>query len=82
MSVQRCYLCEVNPIEGRRYGDAGLEDGVLCPICLQPTCRYHLATVRWRWRESGELDKAMICIECKRTYAHRDWDAFHRDWIS
>ena len=50
MSVAWCYLCAQDPVEGRRYGDAGLEDGLDCPICFQPVCRYHLATVRWRWR--------------------------------
>lgn len=82
MSVKRCYLCEQDPLEGRRYGDAGLAQGADCPICFQPVCRYHLTTVRWRWRESGEVDAALICKECKRTYAHRDWDTFNRDWIS
>lgn len=66
----------------RRYGRQGFAEGQNCPICFQPTCRYHLTTVRWRWRESGDVDSALICQECKRTYAHRSWDAFNRDWIS
>jgi len=82
MSVHRCYLCEHNPVDGRRYGGGGLEEGADCPICFQPVCRYHLTYVRWRWRESGEVDAALVCKECKRSYAHRDWDVFHRDWIS
>ena len=69
-------------MEARRYGDGGLAEGVDCPICHRPACRYHLATVRWRWRESGELDAALICKECRRTYAQRDWDAVNRDWIT
>lgn len=82
MGVKRCYLCEQDPLEGRRYGDAELAQGADCPICFQSVCRYHLTTVRWRWRESEEVDAALICKECKRTYAHRDWDTFNRDWIS
>ena len=82
MSVIRCYLCEQDPVESRRYGGAGLEDGANCPICFQPACRFHLTYVRWRWRDSGDVDAALVCKECKRTYAHRDWDVFHRDWIS
>lgn len=82
MAIQRCYLCEESPLEARRYGSAGLEEGTLCPICYRPTCRYHLTTVRWRWREQGEVDAVLICKECKRSYAHRDWDVHHRDWIT
>lgn len=82
MAVQRCYLCEENPIEGRRYGGDGLAQGGDCPICYRPTCRFHLTVVRWRWREDGRRDSALICKECRRTYAHRNWDAVHRDWIT
>lgn len=82
MAVQRCYLCEESPLEARRYGEAGLEAGKDCPICYRPTCRYHLTMVRWRWRESGKVDATMICKECRRTYAHREWDVVHRDWIT
>lgn len=82
MSVRFCYLCNENPLEKRRYGNHGLADGEVCPICYQPTCRYHLTTVRWRWLDSGEVDDALVCKECKRTYAHRSWDAVNRDWIT
>jgi hypothetical protein len=82
MSVLSCHLCERNPLEARRYGGEGLAEGQNCPICFEPTCRYHLTYVRWRWRETGEVEAALVCKECKRTYAHRDWDAFHREWIT
>lgn len=82
MAVQRCFLCEENPTEARRYGGDGLAEGNDCPICYRPTCRFHLTVVRWRWRESGRADSALICKECRRTYAHRNWDAVNRDWIT
>lgn len=82
MAVQRCHLCEEDPVEARRYGSAGLEEGLLCPICYRPTCRYHLTTVRWRWRSNGHLDAGLICQSCKRSYAQRDWDVANRDWIT
>ena len=82
MTVQRCHLCEENPLEARRYGNGGLETGEDCPICFQPTCRYHLTFVRWRWRDSGRVDSALVCKQCKRSYAHRDWDVANRDWIT
>lgn len=82
MTVGRCYICAKDPLAARRYGDPGLENGHDCPICYQPTCRYHLTVVRWRWRETGELDSALVCHECKRTYAHRDWDAANKEWIT
>ncbi len=82
MAIRSCYLCEQDPIVKRHYGNAGLAEGVNCPICYQPTCRYHLTTVRWRWQSSGEVDSDLICKECKRSYAHRNWDLVNRDWIS
>ncbi len=82
MAVTHCHICDSNPEDKRRYGDAGLEDGIICPICLRPTCRFHLGTVRWRWRDSGKLDSARICLACKNAYRHRDWDPVRRDWIS
>ncbi|MDX1664886.1 MAG: hypothetical protein R3272_13935 [Candidatus Promineifilaceae bacterium] len=82
MSVQRCHLCRQYPEEARLYGDAELQSGEGCPICYQPTCRYHLTTVRWRWRDGSGVDAARVCRECKRTYAHRDWDTLKRDWIT
>jgi hypothetical protein len=59
MTVQRCHHCDADPIEARRYGGAGLADGELCPICYRPTCRYHLTTVRWRWREGGAVESSL-----------------------
>ncbi|HOA24204.1 MAG TPA: hypothetical protein PK801_02875 [Aggregatilineales bacterium] len=83
MSVKNCYICDQDPTEGRRLGNSGLLDGRECPICHRPTCRHHLVTVRWRWRnETRELASTLICRECHRTYQHRRWDAIHRDWIS
>ena len=82
MTVQNCYLCDENPIEKRRYGRSGFEEGELCPSCYRPVCRYHLTVVRWRWRENREVDSALICKSCKNSYAHRNWDVVHRDWIT
>jgi hypothetical protein len=82
VTVQRCHLCDGDPLEGRRYGNAGLAEGELCPICYRPTCRYHLTTVRWRWRDGGAVASGLICKACKSSYAHRDWDVARRDWIT
>jgi uncharacterized protein YbaR (Trm112 family) len=83
MAVSHCYICERNPQEAKRLGNSGLAEGILCPICHRPTCRHHLVTVRWRWRTvTRDLDSALICGECKKTYRHRDWDPVNRDWIS
>ena len=82
MSVLRCHLCEQNADEARLYGGEGLEEGQNCPICYQATCRYRLTVVRWRWRNDGRVDSALVCKECRRTYAHRDWDTLNRDWIT
>ena len=82
MSVHRCRLCEQSPEEARLYDDSGLESGGDCPICHSPTCRYHLTTVRWRWRDGSGVAAAQVCQACKRTYAHRDWDSFKREWIT
>jgi uncharacterized protein YbaR (Trm112 family) len=82
MTVRRCHLCEENPLEARRYGGEALAEGAICPLCYQPTCRFHLTMVRWRWRDGGRVDSTLVCKECRRTYAHRDWDAANRDWIT
>ena len=82
MAVTRCYVCDEDELTKRRYAGGGLDEGENCPICYQPTCRYHLTAVRWYWRDSGETDSALVCPECKRTYQHRNWDAIHRDWIT
>lgn len=82
MTVNRCHLCDENPQQKRRYRGEGLDEGIDCPICYRPTCRFHLSTVRWRWRENGTVESAQICQECKRGYKHREWDTLNRDWIS
>lgn len=82
MSIPYCSICNENPIERRRYGRQGLAEGADCPVCYQPTCRYHLTTVRWRWRQNNEVDSALVCRRCQRSYAHRHWDAVNRDWIT
>jgi len=82
MAIRACYLCDQDPVTKRHYGNGGLADGVNCPICYQATCRYHLTTVRWRWLSDREVEAGLICKECKRSYAHRNWDAVNRDWIS
>ncbi|GAB4271994.1 MAG: hypothetical protein Kow0080_17920 [Candidatus Promineifilaceae bacterium] len=82
MAVHTCHLCDENPAEKRLYGEHGLAEGEICPTCYQPTCRYHLTVVRWRWRSTGEVDSALICKSCKSSYAHRSWDAVNRDWIT
>jgi uncharacterized protein YbaR (Trm112 family) len=83
MVVMSCHVCDKNAAEAQRLGTSGFMDGEICPICLQPTCRHHLATVRWRWRNpTRDLASTLVCIECKRAYKHRDWDPAHREWIS
>lgn len=82
MSVRFCHLCEQNPREKKLYGTHGLNEGRTCPVCYQPTCRYHLTTVRWRWKRDNSVDADLICKECKRSYAHRSWDSANRDWIT
>ncbi|MCC7206380.1 MAG: hypothetical protein IT323_03685 [Anaerolineae bacterium] len=82
MVVPYCHICESHPEEKLRYADSGLDDGEYCPVCFRPFCRHHAGTVRWRWRDSREVDSGRVCIECKRAYLHRTWDAVHRDWIS
>ena len=81
MTVNYCYICNQHP-DDRSGSDAALAEGDYCPICNQPACRSHLSVVRWRWRESGMVDSALVCRECVRTYAHRSWDVFRRDWIT
>lgn len=83
MSVSHCHVCDKNPDEARRINGAGLSDGVVCPVCHRPACRFHLVTVRWRWRTpTRDLDSAQICRECNKAYRHRDWDTLHREWIN
>ncbi|MBE0690501.1 MAG: hypothetical protein IH587_10320 [Anaerolineae bacterium] len=82
MTVTYCHICNNEPQEKRSYGDEGLDQGDYCPVCHRPACRFHLGTVRWRWRNTGKLDSARVCMSCKNSYSHRDWDPVHRDWIS
>jgi hypothetical protein len=82
MAVKHCHLCQQDPQARRDYGGQGLADGQDCPICYQPTCRFHLTTVRWRWRQSGVVEAALVCKSCKNSYAQRHWDAVNRDWIT
>lgn len=82
MPVPYCYICEQDEAEKRQYGDASLPEGDYCPVCHRPVCRFHMARVRWRWHDSGRVDNALVCRECKTTYRHREWDAHHREWIS
>jgi hypothetical protein len=82
MSVPYCHICQENELEKRQYGDSSLSEGDYCPVCYRPVCRFHMGRVRWRWKDTGRLDSAMVCRDCKNAYRHRDWDAHHRDWIS
>lgn len=82
MPVPYCHICEHNELEKSRYGEATLSEGDYCPVCHRPACRFHMGRVRWRWKDSGQLDSALVCLDCKNTYRHREWDAYHRDWIS
>jgi hypothetical protein len=81
MSVPYCHVCRKKPDEKEMYGDAMLGQGAYCPICHQPACRYHMARVRWRWKDTGRIESDWICVECKNGYQHRYWDSHRRDWI-
>ena len=83
MAVTRCYLCEEEHSNRLRQDPADLEEGIVCPICHQPTCRRHLSTVRWRWRNATrDIASARICRTCKREFRHREWDPLNREWIT
>jgi hypothetical protein len=82
MNVPNCYICDSNPAEKQRYGTTGLAEGDYCPVCYRPYCKFHAGKVRWRWRDTREVETGYVCIECKNTYRHRQWDPLHRDWIS
>jgi len=82
MAVPYCRICETHEDAKQRYGDTGLQDGDFCPICFRPTCRFHLGRVIWRWKENGQRAEAFVCLDCKNAYRHREWDAYHRDWVS
>ena len=81
-AVPYCHLCEAHPEDSRSHHAGALDTGEYCPICYRPTCRQHLGTVRWRWIKTGRIETAQICLDCKNTYRHREWDPVHRDWIS
>jgi hypothetical protein len=82
MPVPYCHVCQAHPEEHKRYNTSGLENGDYCPVCHQPTCENHLATVRFRWLKDRQIDSARVCIDCKRAYRHRHWDVASREWIS
>ncbi len=82
MPVQECFICRQDVEARRSFGHEGYEDGLICPICRRPACRFHLATVRWRWRSSGLLEATRICQRCVNKYEHRNWDVANRDWIT
>ncbi len=82
MAVKYCQMCNEDPEAKQQYQGQGLADGEVCPICYHPTCRPHLGTVRWRWKNSGQLDSALVCKVCLRSYQHRDWDKYSREWIT
>jgi hypothetical protein len=82
MPVPYCHICETNELEKRQYGAATLGQGDYCPVCQRPTCRFHMGRVRWKWRDTGKLDQALVCLDCKNAYRHREWDSYRRNWIS
>ena len=82
VAVNNCQMCQDNPEAQKQFADNGLADGEICPVCYNPTCRNHLRTVRWRWRKTGELDSTLVCQDCLRSYKHRDWDRYNKDWIT
>jgi hypothetical protein len=79
MSVPHCQFCQQ---EGTSPSPQDLEQGDYCPLCQQPTCTRHLSIVRFRWRETRQVDSVRICRTCKGRYRHRYWDSAQRDWIS
>jgi hypothetical protein len=80
MSVPHCTICNADDLHQQSPDD--LAQGDYCPVCHNPTCRRHLTTVRFRWRECGQVDQARVCKTCKTSYQHRYWDTARRDWIS
>jgi hypothetical protein len=79
MPVPSCTICsDLNATPSQ----ADLDSGDYCPVCHRPTCHRHLTTVRFKWRETSQVDSAKICRNCKTTYQHRYWDSARRDWIS
>lgn len=79
MSVPNCHLCKE---ERRDPTPQEQAEGDYCPTCHRPTCGRHMAVVRFRWKETRQVDSAMICKDCKTRYEHRYWDTARRDWIS
>ncbi len=82
MAVPYCYLCDSKPADKQRFGTTGLAEGDYCPACYRPVCKFHMGRVRWKWRESRQVDTGFVCMECKNTYRHREIDPARRDWIS
>lgn len=79
MAVLNCHLCAAL---GSQPSEQDLANGDYCPVCHRPTCRSHLATVRFRWITTRAVDSALICRDCKTSYQHRYWDTARREWIS
>lgn len=79
MAVPQCTQCRQLGVNTPTYD---LEGGDYCPICYNPTCKNHLTTVRFRWKETRQLDAVLICRNCKNSYQHRYWDSARREWIS
>ncbi len=82
MTVPYCKICDADATQKAQQDPADLAKGDYCPVCHHPVCGRHLSTVRFRWRETRQVDSAQVCATCKRTYAHRYWDTARRDWIS
>jgi hypothetical protein len=83
MVVASCHLCDKKPEDAELYGASGFTQGEVCPVCFRPTCRHHMGMVRWRWKNDlRAVGSALVCMECKSAYKHRNWDPIHREWIS
>lgn len=75
MSMIKCNLCEAEGILCETTV-------IFCPICHQGMCERQQATVRWRWKSDGRIDATKVCKKCVRSYEHRSWDVYRRDWIT
>lgn len=82
MKVPYCHLCDADPNEKRKYGETGLDEGDYCPSCNRPFCKHHAGIVRFRWKQTRQVDSTYVCKECKNAYLHRDLEPTKREWIS
>ena len=80
--IRRCHICDSDGASRRSINEEALASGKECPICYAPTCRRHLVTVRWHWKNGEGVGVDQICKDCRRSYRHRSWDTLNRDWIS